>query len=290
MITKNRLFLFIPALVLLGILLLSMAMSLTAPALAAYPTATRTRTATAGPSLTRTRTATTGPSLTLTPTITSTSEPYYVNIALVSNFPQIYIGGVDMMVTVSTNITNATFALIVIDTATGLEQSQTSPILSPAHPAPQTANLTLGNLANFSLNGVRPGIVFFRATVTGEMCTPVCAQGSITKDSANVSVVSGPTPTRTPTPTVTPTQPIGPCSPINATIASPFTFDGAGTFCWQVSAIDNWINSFNTASVTVNGTNFTNLFAVPASLPAKINGFWYVKFISNVPWAHFEIK
>ncbi len=261
----------------------------TTPAL----TATRTRTATKGPSLTPTRTRTLTPTrtITLSPSATSTGiDQYYVNVALASNFPVVYIGGNDVMATVSTNIQNATFSIVVIDTTTGLEQSQTNPILTPAHPDSQQANQALGNLANFTLNGARPGTVFLRATVTGQVCTPVCAQGSVTKDSTNITVVSGPTPTRTMTPTRTPTPVIGPCSPVDATIASPFVQDGIGNFCWQVSSITSSINSFNTASLNVNGINYTNMFASVSTLPTKINGFWYITYIGNTTFSHFEAK
>jgi hypothetical protein len=112
----------------------------------------------------------------------------------------------------------------------------------------------------------------------------------------------GPTATRTRTPTQptgptatrtrTPTQPVtgGTCSPVNATITAPFVFDGAGTFCWQSSNLGGFINSWNTASVTLNGVNITNVFVASGSYPAKINGFWYVTYNSSVAWGHFETK
>ncbi len=117
----------------------------------------------------------------------------------------------------------------------------------------------------------------------------------------------GASPTRTPTPIVgasnTPAGPVptltrtptpgtggGTCSPVTSTITAPFTFDGAGTFCWQSSNLGNYINSWNTTSVTVNGVNFTNIWVSSGSLPAKINGNWYVSYSSSVAWGHFEAK
>lgn len=258
-------------------------------------TYTRTNTATFGPSLTPTRTRTITPTRTktLTPTPTSTGiDQYYVNVALAMNYPVVYIGGSNVMATVSTNIQNAMFSIVVIDTATGLEQSQTNPILTPAHPASQPANTALGNLANFTLEGARPGTVFLRATVTGTVCTPTCTQGSVTKDSVNITVVSGPTPTRTLTPTRTPTPvPNSACSPVNAVIAAPFVQDGIGTFCWKTSDLGTFITSNNTSALNVNGINYTNIFAsVPSGLPPKIDGFWYVTYIGQFTWSHFEAK
>ncbi len=106
------------------------------------------------------------------------------------------------------------------------------------------------------------------------------------------------TPTRTYTPTTapvitnTPTTPPtgGACSPVTSTITAPFTFDGAGTFCWQSSNLGGYINSWNATSVTINGVNITNLYTASGSYPAQIGGFWYVSYNSNVAWAHFEAK
>ena len=103
------------------------------------------------------------------------------------------------------------------------------------------------------------------------------------------------TPTRTPTVTViipdpTPSQTTGGCSPVTSTITAPFTFDGAGTFCWKSSNLGTYINSWNTTSVTINGVNISNVYIPVASYPAKINGFWYVGYSSTVAWGHFEAK
>jgi hypothetical protein len=101
------------------------------------------------------------------------------------------------------------------------------------------------------------------------------------------------TPTFTPTgvtvtPTFTPTQSTA-CSPVSAIITAPFQFDGVGTFCWQISSL-SYINSWNLANLTVNGVNFTNLYAPAGSLPARINGNWYISYTGNFAWSHFEAK
>jgi len=101
------------------------------------------------------------------------------------------------------------------------------------------------------------------------------------------------TPTRTlgasPTRTPTPTTGSGPCSP-TSTISAPFTFDGAGTFCWQSSNLGGFINSWNTTSVTLNGVNVTNVWVGSGSYPAQIGGFWYINYNSAVSWGHFEAR
>ena len=100
------------------------------------------------------------------------------------------------------------------------------------------------------------------------------------------------TPTRTSTPSRTPTGGGGgsACTPVNATITAPFTFDGSGTFCWQTSNLGSYINSWNLGTLTVNGVNYTNLYVSSSALPAKINGYWYVYYVGNYAWSHFEAK
>lgn len=102
------------------------------------------------------------------------------------------------------------------------------------------------------------------------------------------STIGGPTATRTLTATTPPTG--GACSPVTSTITAPFTFDGAGTFCWQSSQLGSYINSWNTSSVTINGVNATNLYIASGSYPAQIGGFWYIRYNSTVTWGHFEAK
>ncbi len=118
--------------------------------------------------------------------------------------------------------------------------------------------------------------------------------------------VAGPTATRTNTPvagftatrtatspavaTATPTSGGGSTCTPTSTITAPFSFDGAGTFCWQSSNLGTYINSWNTTSVSINGVNATNLYVASGSYPAKIGGFWYVSYNSSVAWAHFEAK
>lgn len=97
-------------------------------------------------------------------------------------------------------------------------------------------------------------------------------------------------PTLTPTRTLTPTSGVAACSPVSATITTPFTFDGAGTFCWQAGSLGSYVNSWNTASVTINGVNVTNLYVASGSYPAKLNGFYYVSYKGNFAWSHFEAK
>ena len=120
----------------------------------------------------------------------------------------------------------------------------------------------------------------------------------------------GPTPTRTRTPTQgvvltstrTPTQGIiltptrtpttggtTPCTP-TSTVTAPFTWDGAGQFCWQIANVPGYVNSWNTTSVAINGVNFTNVWVGAGSLPAKVNNNYYIAFNGAFAWSHLEIR
>jgi endoglucanase len=117
-----------------------------------------------------------------------------------------------------------------------------------------------------------------------------------TRTPTRTATAGGPTATKTNTPLpVTPTRTSTPgtggtCSPVTSTITAPFTFDGAGTFCWQSSSLGTYINSWNTNSVTINGVNISNVYMASGSYPAKIGGFWYVAYNSSVAWGHIEAK
>jgi hypothetical protein len=89
-------------------------------------------------------------------------------------------------------------------------------------------------------------------------------------------------------PSSQPASAASPCSPATSMISAPFSFDGAGTFCWQSSNLGGYINSWNTDSVTINGVSVTNTYMASGSYPAPINGYWYVGYSSSVAWSHFE--
>jgi len=127
--------------------------------------------------------------------------------------------------------------------------------------------------------------------------TPIPGTPTPTPTRTNTSSVPTNTPTRTNTasvPTNTPVPPTatqggaGTCSPVNATISAPFSKDGAGTFCWQSNNLGGYVNSWNLASLTINGMNATNVYVGSGSYPAQIGGYWYVVYNSSVSWGHFE--
>ena len=128
-------------------------------------------------------------------------------------------------------------------------------------------------------------------TPTGVTLTPTRTP-TRTPTPTGVTLTPTRTPTRTNTPTVTPTTGTSTpaCSPVTSTITAPFTFDGAGTFCWQTSNLGSYINNWNLVSLTINGVNFTGQYVPSSAYPAKINGYWYVRYTGNFAWSHLEAK
>ena len=171
----------------------------------------------------------------------------------------------------------------------------------------QGAGIGSGNPTNTPTRTLTPVVTNTRTrtpTVGGPTATrtrtPTAGGPTATRTRTPTRTATSPsgitnTPTRTLTPptgvTNTPTTPPtgGACTP-TSTVTAPFTFDGAGTFCWQIATIPSYINSWNTVSVTVNGVSFTNIWAAPGSLPAKINNNYYVGYNSTVAWGHFEAR
>jgi hypothetical protein len=152
-----------------------------------------------------------------------------------------------------------------------------------------------------SWSGTLTGVLFYIETAAGtdnlyiDDASLTSGSGGPTNTPTRTSV--GPTntptntsiaPVNTPTPSPT-TSGTGPCTP-TSTITVPFSFDGAGNFCWQASALGSFINSWNTTSVTLNGVNATNIWVGSGSYPAKINGFYYIAYSSSVSFGHFEAK
>ncbi|MDA3890132.1 MAG: cellulase family glycosylhydrolase [Salinivirgaceae bacterium] len=69
-------------------------------------------------------------------------------------------------------------------------------------------------------------------------------------------------------------------------ISVSFSHNGSGKFCWVTSDNISYINSWNTDAVQINGVDFTNAWA--NSLPARINGSYYISYEGAVNWSHFE--
>lgn len=70
------------------------------------------------------------------------------------------------------------------------------------------------------------------------------------------------------------------------TISLPFSHNGAGEFCWVTSGNIAYVNSWNMALVEINGVSYTNTWS--NSMPARVNGNYYIHYVGNFPWSHFE--
>ena len=272
------------------------------------PTQAHTCTPT-GPTFTPTRTPTIG---TLTPTITPTSLtgsfPDLVISSVVSSPPGWTNGcaltqGTGIRVTVRNNGTvNAgtfivdvsgtqqTVASLAAGASLNLWFSRTGSLVITADITNMVAESSESNntFSFVTITGTPPVLCTRTPTPTGSVTTV------ITNTPTRTITITPPvitlTPTRTLSPTISPTVGVGACSPVTSTITVPFTFDGAGTFCWQASALGTYVNSWNTVSVTINGVNATNLYVASGSYPAKINGFYYISYNSSVAWGHLETK
>ena len=196
----------------------------------------------------------------------------------------------------STNTPTRTPAVTNTATRTAVTATQT-PTLSPTAPLrtnTPTRTPTVTNTSAISPTPTRTGTRTSTPTIT---LTPAITNTRTRTPTITTTPLTGNTPTptltlgasRTVTPSITPTVG-GACSPVTSTITAPFTFDGAGTFCWQSSNLGTYINSWNTTSVSINGVNISNIYVPAASYPAKIGGFWYVSYSSSVSFGHLEAK
>ncbi|MBN2534936.1 MAG: hypothetical protein JXB88_18790 [Spirochaetales bacterium] len=102
---------------------------------------------------------------------------------------------------------------------------------------------------------------------------------------------TGPTVMPTPLitePTVEPQDPL-PCEP-DTTIAADFACDGIGEFCWEATSPGSFLNSWGLDLLEINGVDYTNQWVDASTLPAKIDGKYFITYKSTVPWGHFEAK
>jgi len=80
------------------------------------------------------------------------------------------------------------------------------------------------------------------------------------------------------------------CSPVDSTFTADFTYDGAGTFCWESTCLGDYINCWNLVRLTINGQDFTNQYVASGNYPSPINGSYYIVYEGDYPWSHFEAR
>lgn len=71
-------------------------------------------------------------------------------------------------------------------------------------------------------------------------------------------------------------------------IASPFSVDGAGEYCWETVSPIQYVNSVNVEYLLINGVDYKNCLS--NQLPPKKNGRYFIYYKSSVEWGHFEMK
>ncbi|UII25637.1 cellulase family glycosylhydrolase [Fulvivirga maritima] len=69
-------------------------------------------------------------------------------------------------------------------------------------------------------------------------------------------------------------------------ISTPFSQNGAGSYCWTTSGPISYINSWGLESLTINGVDYTNQWS--NALPAQVNGQWVIQYEGSLGWSHFE--
>jgi hypothetical protein len=288
------------------------------------PSATPTRTPTPTNTPTATSTPTTPPTATSTPTTpptaTSTPTPSPVEEFGATVLPtRLEVNPEESLVVVGTasNTSSGSSVSALRYTLQVEGQDPSNPVFAFTSPSQveQPIVLNPGEQASavFVLQALRPGRATFVLNVTGEVCSNVdCTDrhtASVEVRSEVVRVLGEeptptptlePTATETPTPVpptevptatptpITPTPGSGTCSPVTRTIAAPFSYDGAGTFCWQLTSAPSYINSWNLTSLKINGVDFTNRWA--NAYPPAINGSWYISYSGQYPWSHFEAR
>lgn len=77
-----------------------------------------------------------------------------------------------------------------------------------------------------------------------------------------------------------------PCDSV-ITVSAPFSFEGAGEYCWRTSDSNLFINSWSVEELKINGQDLENDWIT--KLPNKLDGYYYIHYIGQYDWSHFEI-
>jgi endoglucanase len=272
------------------------------------PTPSRTFTPTV---ITNTPTRTNTPGITNTPTLTRTISPTLTRTATPTGGACVFPTQEVLRVSPVTSPTSATTQVVTVTLNNGISATVTGPAgsftLAGSGLFNITVNLVQNSTNNLQVQGtvqVSPGCTYTLSTsvdTNGNPLSIVQTSGVITSTPTRTSTPTIPpvitnTPTRTFTPTTppvltnTPTQPTGGACTPTSTITAPFTWDGAGVYCWQIATIPGYVNNWNNNAVSINGTNYTNVYVASGSLPAKINNNYYISFNGSYAWSHLEVR
>ena len=184
-------------------------------------------------------------------------------------------GGITRTVTVS-QATPSTASLTVSPTALSLAATASSSSVAVTANVSWTASSNQTWLTVSPTSGANNGTLTVSAT----------ANTGAASRSGTIAVTGGGI-TRTVSVTQAAPSSTTPCSN-PTTITVPFAKDGAGDFCWVISANIGYINSWNMRTVEVNGVALTNQWVAGGSLPPRINGNYYIHYVGDYAWSHFE--
>jgi uncharacterized protein YjdB len=167
--------------------------------------------------------------------------------------------------TATVPVTGVTVSPTTVSVSEGLTTTLTATVL-PANATNKSVTWTSSNtsVATVSSSGVVTGVAAGTATITVKT-----ADGGFTATCA-VTVTGG---------SVTPCD-----NPV--TITLPFSQNGAGEYCFVTSQEPAYVNSWNMDKVTINNVDYTNKWS--NSMPAAIDGKWYIYYKGSYAWSHFE--
>ncbi len=74
----------------------------------------------------------------------------------------------------------------------------------------------------------------------------------------------------------------------SAAVPLPLVIDGEGEYCKASSGTISYINSWNMDKVEINGVDYTNVWS--NTMPAKIDGNYYIHYVGSYPWSHLEVN
>ncbi len=163
---------------------------------------------------------------------------------------------------------------------TGVTVSPASATVNVGSTTTLTATVAPTNATNKSVAWSSSNTAIAAVSTTGVVTGVGTGSATITVTTADQSKTATAAITVTSTSTTT-------CGSSNAvSITIPFSKDGAGEYCYVTTQSMAYVNSWNTDKVTINDVDFTNKWS--NSMPAAINGAWYIYYKASVTWAHFE--
>lgn len=170
--------------------------------------------------------------------------------------------------TASVRVTGVVLAPATASVAVGSTTTLTANV-APANATNKAITFTSSapTVATVSATGVVSGVAAGTATITART-----ADGGFTATSA-IMVTGGGNTTACANPTP---------------VTLKFVKEGVGDFCYVTSGNISFINSWNMQLIEVNGVALTNVWS--NSMPARINGNYYIHYVSTVPWSHLEIN